>query len=80
MDQNFTLSIKVKLICIEIANIPRNKTSIEILFFVDVLLTISNIYPTTRLKQPHKTLINGEESPLPGGVAKGVGNASPDIP
>jgi len=29
---------------------------------------------------PIKTFTNGEESPLPGGEAKGVGNASPEMP
>ena len=78
--QNLTLSIKAKLSCIDITRIPKNKTSIENLFLVDVLLTDSNIYPTKRLKHPHKTFTNGEESPLPAGCAKGVGNASPETP
>lgn len=77
---NLTLYIKAKLSCIEIARIPKNKTSIASLFLVDILLTDSNIYPTKRLKQPHKTFTNGVESPLPGGDAKGVGNGSPEMP
>jgi hypothetical protein len=74
------LSIKAKLSWIEIARIPKNKTSIEILFLKEALLTNSRTYPTTRLRHPHKTLTNGEDSPLPGGVAKGVGNESPETP
>ena len=77
---NLILSIKAKLSCIEIARIPKNNTSIESLFLVDVLLTDSNTYPTKRLRQAHKTFTSGDESPLPAGCAKGVGNASPEIP
>ena len=77
---NLILSIKAKLSCIEIAKIPKNNTSIESLFLVEVLLTDSKIYPMNRLRQAHKTFTSGEESPLPGGVAKGVGNASPEMP
>jgi hypothetical protein len=33
-----------------------------------------------RLRRAHRTLIVGEERPLPGGLAKGVGNASPETP
>ena len=64
---NLTLSINVKLNCIEIAKIPKNSTSIESLFLVDVLLIISNTYPITRLRQAHNTFTSGEESPLPAG-------------
>jgi len=65
---------------IEIATIPKNKTSIESLFAVDVLLTLNKIYPASKLKQPHNTLTVGEDSPLPGGFAKGVGNEFPETP
>ena len=64
----------------DIAIIPKNKTSIDSLFAVDVLLTLNNIYPASKLKQPHKTLTIGEDSPLPGGFAKGDGNESPEMP
>ena len=65
---------------IEIATIPKNKTSIESLLAMDVLLTLNNIYAASKLKQPHNTLTVGEESPLPGGFAKGVGNEFPETP
>jgi len=39
---HLTLSIKAKLNCMEIASIPRKKTSIASLFLVDILLTDSN--------------------------------------
>jgi len=65
---------------IDIASIPKNKTIIERLFFVVVLLTFSNTYPTSKLKQAHITLTSGEESPFPGGLAKGDGNGSPEMP
>lgn len=32
------------------------------------------------LKNAHSTLTKGDDKPLPGGSAKGVGNGSPDIP
>ncbi len=65
---------------IEITTIPKNKTSIESLFARDVLLTLNNIYPASKLKQPHNTLTVGDESPLPGGFANGVGNGFPEMP
>jgi hypothetical protein len=37
-------------------------------------------YPTTKLKRDQSTLTVGEERPLPGGLAKGLGKASPQTP
>lgn len=37
-------------------------------------------YPTTRLNSAHNTFIRGEDKPLPGGLAKGDGNPSPETP
>ena len=68
------------LACIDIARIPKNRTSIERLFLKVVLLTLSNIYPASKLKHAHITLTSGEESPFPGGFAKGDGNGSPEMP
>ncbi len=64
----------------DIATTPKNKTSIESLFCTDVLLTRNKINPTSKLKQAHNTLVVGEDSPIPGGVAKGVGKKSPETP
>lgn len=68
------------LACIDIASIPKNRTSIARLFFIVALLTRSRINPTIKLKQAHITLISGEESPFPGGLEKGEGNGSPETP
>jgi hypothetical protein len=76
----FILSINTMLACIDIARIPKNRTSIERLFLKVVLLTLSNIYPASKLKHAQITLTSGEESPFPGGFAKGDGNGSPEMP
>jgi hypothetical protein len=65
---------------IDIASIPKNKTIIARLFFMVALLTRSRINPTIKLKQAHITFTSGEESPFPGGFAKGDGNGSPEMP
>jgi hypothetical protein len=36
--------------------------------------------PIARLKSAHITLSNGDDSPLAGGLANGVGNLSPETP
>ena len=41
---------------------------------------LKSIKPITRLNSAHTTLTVDEESPLPGGLAKGVGNLFPQIP
>ena len=64
----------------DIARIPKNKMIIANLFLVEILLTARRIYPNSRLKQAQRTLTNGEESPFPGGLENGVGNASPETP
>jgi hypothetical protein len=76
----FHFTIKAKLNCIEIARIPRNKTNIAILFLKEALLTNKSKYPTNILRQAQSTFTNGGESPLPGGVEKGVGNGTPEMP
>ncbi len=64
----------------EMAIIPKNKINIATLLLEVILLTCNKMYPTNRLKQAHKTLSVGEDNPLAGGFAKGVGKASPDTP
>lgn len=60
--------------------IPKKTKNNRSLRFQVALLTFKRIYPTSKLKQAHNTLQVGEESPLPGGLAKGVGKGSPEIP
>ena len=62
------------------ARMPRKITTIDSFVLGDALLTLNNKYPTSRLKQAHKTFTTGDERPRPGGLAKGVGNASPETP
>ena len=40
----------------------------------------NNRYPTTKLTKDQTTFTIGDDSPLPGGFAKGVGNLLPDMP
>ena len=40
----------------------------------------SNRYPTTKLAKPQITFTSGDDNPLPGGLAKGDWNFSPEIP
>jgi len=47
---------------------------------VDIFPTLNKMYPSTRLSKPHRTLTVGEDMPLPGGCAKGVGKTAPEIP
>ena len=50
------------------------------LFVWATLPALIKMKPIKRLNRAHKTLISGEDNPLPGGFAKGVGKLSPDIP
>ena len=47
---------------------------------IKVPTVVNNMYPITKLKNPHKTLTNGVDNPFPGGCAKGVGNFLPEMP
>ena len=77
---HFILSINTMLACSDMATIPTNNTIIPYMFLVVSLLAFRRIYPISKLKHAHKTLIVGEERPLPGGFANGVGNGSPETP
>ena len=76
----FILSINDMLDNIEIIIIPKNKTAIETLFFTVIFPALNNTYPASKLKHAHITLTRGVDSPLPGGLAKGVGKGSPEMP
>ena len=68
------LSANTMLSWADINTMPKNKISMDSLFFTDTLPAISNTYPINRLKQAHSTFTNGDDGPLPGGVANGEGN------
>jgi len=57
----------------------KNIITLHILEF-DIFPVLNNTYPTIRLNKPHKTFTVGDDKPLPGGLANGVGKATPDIP
>jgi hypothetical protein len=60
--------------------IPAKNTMRFHFFAGDIFPALNKIYPITRLSNPHKTLTVGEDRPLPGGCAKGVGKAAPETP
>jgi hypothetical protein len=42
--------------------------------------TLKRTYPISRLANAHKTFTVGDDNPLPGGFANGVGKRLPDMP
>lgn len=50
------------------------------LFAGETLPVLYKTYPTTKLNNAQRTLIVGDDNPLPGGVAKGVGKLLPEMP
>ena len=76
----FILSIKETLSIRLMNTMPAKKMIIESLFFALVLLTLKRIYPTSKLTKAQITFTMGDDSPLPGGSAKGVGKALPEMP
>jgi hypothetical protein len=59
---------------------PAKKARRLHLFVWDTLPVLRRTYPTNRLPSPQRTFTAGDESPLPGGFAKGVGKLTPDMP
>ena len=57
----------------------KNTISPQMFAFVS-LPTRARMYPAARLPSPHRTLTKGEDNPLPGGFANGLGKASPETP
>lgn len=47
---------------------------------LEILPARKRKYPITKLSNAHSTFTVGEDKPLPGGLAKGVGKLSPEIP
>ncbi len=60
--------------------IPAKNTRRLNLFDGDTFPVLYKTYPMTRLNKPHRTLIVGDDNPLPGGLAKGVGKLFPEMP
>jgi len=71
---------KAKLNITLMHRMPIKNTRSFHLDVVDIFPALNRIYPITRFSKAHKTLTVGEDMPLPGGCAKGVGKAAPEIP
>jgi len=50
------------------------------LFVLETLPIPYKTYPITKLHNAHRTFTVGDDKPLPGGFAKGVGKLVPEIP
>jgi hypothetical protein len=62
------------------AAIPaKNKITVSI-FEADIFPPRYKKYPITRLTNAHTMFTVGDDNPFPGGLAKGVGKLSPDMP
>jgi hypothetical protein len=46
----------------------------------ETLPALKRKYPITKLRSAHSTFITGDDSPSPGGFAKGVGKPLPETP
>lgn len=62
------------------ATSPAKKIIREGRLSLEILPARKRIYATNRLNSAHSTFTVGDESPLPGGWEKGVGNCSPEMP
>ena len=69
-----------KLNLILIVDIPEKKIITLQILVVDIFPHQISIDPITKFNNAHKTLSKGDDNPFPGGLAKGVGNLSPETP
>jgi hypothetical protein len=60
--------------------IPKTKKTIVHFFFSEILETLYKRKLIITLTDPHTIFIRGEDKPLKGGLANGVGKLSPEIP
>ena len=60
--------------------IPIKKIKRINLLLLEILPALKSKYPITKLNNAHNTFIVGDDKPLPGGLANGVGKLSPEIP
>lgn len=63
-----------------IAAMPIKKTISPMIVLELILLALKRRYPTIKLNNAHKTFVRGDESPIPGGSAKGDGKGFPETP
>ena len=59
---------------------PAKKVRRVQIFIGETFPAIKRMYPIMRLARAHKTFTVGDDNPLPGGFANGVGKRLPDIP
>jgi len=59
---------------------PTKNSTSESVSCCDIRASLKSIYPAARLNNAHITLTVGEDSPIPLGLANGVGNLSPHTP
>lgn len=59
---------------------PKKNTRRLHLFSLEILPARYKMYPITRLNNAQRTFTVGDDRPFPGGVAKGVGKGSPEMP
>ena len=52
----------------------------ERLFSIEILAALKSKNPVAKLSNAHNTFASGDESPLPCGFEKTVGNLFPEIP
>ena len=62
------------------AIMPIKKTNKANLLLLEILPALKSKYPISKLSNAHNTFTIGDDKPLPGGLAKGEGKLSPDIP
>ncbi len=61
-------------------SIPAKNTSNKRLTSKETLLALKRRNPVMRLANAHSVFVRGEDKPLPGGFANGVGKALPETP
>lgn len=80
MDYSLSFPAKFILEKILIKAIPMKNMVKERLFSIEILAALKSKNPATKLNKAHKIFIKGDESPLPGGFANGVGKEFPQMP
>jgi len=59
---------------------PRKQMMMDELLSIETFPSFRSKRPITKLSWAHNTFTSGDDRPLPGGLAKGVGKGSPAEP
>jgi len=62
------------------ATMPIKKINKANLLLLEILPALKSKYPITKLSNAHNVFTIGDDRPLPGGLAKGEGKLSPEMP